>query len=343
MLRVLVCEDSRTYAAALRRTLEHDGDIHVVAVFATAEQALAALPTLQPDLVTMDIELPGMNGLEAVEQIMGTRPTPTLVLSSYVGSETAAAALAAGALEVLAKDDLDLANPSGAAAAAFRRRVELLARARVIRHPRSRLRAPRVPAGAGDGRRAGAIGIVASTGGPQALATVLRALPASFKVPVLVVQHIAAGFVEGLARWLDGAVPLSARLAEEGAKLEPGIWVAPEGAHLKLGRAGRFALDRVGDSGLHRPSGDVLLTSLADRIGAASVAVVLSGMGRDGAAGAQKVLQAGGLAIAQDEKSSAVFGMPKAAVELGVDVVLSPAEIAETLAALQPDHGSGRG
>jgi len=341
-LRVLVCEDSRTYAAALQRTLEHDQDIAVVAVCATAEDALAKLEQLEPDLVTMDIELPGMSGLEAVEYIMGSRPTPILVLSSYVGPQTtaAAAALAAGALDALAKDDLDLTQPGGAAAAAFRGRLKLLARARVIRHPRARLR-PRKPRPRPNGtRRASAVGIVASTGGPQALATVLGSLPADFGVPVFVVQHIAAGFIEGLVTWLDGAVPLPARLAEEGAMPRAGIWVAPEGAHLKLAPSGRLRLDRAADPGPHRPSGDVLLRSIAAVAGAEGVAVVLTGMGRDGAAGALAVQHAGGLALAQDEAGSAVFGMPKAAADLGVEVVLALPEIAQTLADLRPSMRS---
>ncbi|HUZ83921.1 MAG TPA: response regulator, partial [Gaiellales bacterium] len=126
--RLLVCEDSRVYAAGLRRTLEFDGDIAVVAVCGTAEEAIAALPSVAPDLVTMDIELPGMDGLAAVEEIMSSRPVPILVLSAYVGagSDKAVAALAAGALDAVAKDDLDLRDPAGATAAAFRRRVKVL-------------------------------------------------------------------------------------------------------------------------------------------------------------------------------------------------------------------------
>ena len=140
-LRVLVCEDSRVYAAALRRVLEYDGDIAVDAVCATAEEAVAALPRIEPGLVTMDLELPGMDGLEAVGEIMSFRPLPILVLSAHVGprSDKAAAALAAGAIDALAKDDLDLRDPAGAAGAAFRQRVRVLSRARVIRHPRARL------------------------------------------------------------------------------------------------------------------------------------------------------------------------------------------------------------
>jgi two-component system, chemotaxis family, protein-glutamate methylesterase/glutaminase len=179
-LRMVICEDSLTYATALRRLLEHDGDITVVGVCATAEEAIAALPRLDPHLVTMDIELPGMNGLQAVEEIMGSRPLPILVISSRAGrgSDATAAALAAGALDALAKDDLDLREPAGTAAVALRQRVKLLSRARVIRHPRASLRA--MPAIGGTPRRAAVIGICASTGGPQVLARLLEALPGDY-------------------------------------------------------------------------------------------------------------------------------------------------------------------
>ena len=334
-LRVLVCEDSGVYAAGLRRMLEYDGDIEVVAFAATAEEAAAALPGMEPDLLTMDLELPGMDGLRAVEEIMSSRPMPILVLSSYVGprSEMTSAALAAGALDALAKDDLDLRDPAGKAGAAFRHRVRTLSRARVIRHPRARLGIrPHAPV---QGRGASVIGICASTGGPQLLMYLLEALPAEFPIPVLIVQHIAAGFTDGLVRWLDQSVALPVRLATPGAMAMTGASLAPEGAHLMLAAGGRLRLDRLTDAGAHRPSGDVLLTSIADAAGSAGVAVVLSGMGRDGAIGAADVRRRGGLAIAQDEHSSAVFGMPKAATELGVDIVLPPAQIAACLLALR--------
>lgn len=333
--RVVICEDSRTYAAALRRTLEHGGEIEVVDSFTSAEALIAALPKLQPDLVTMDIELPGMGGLEAVEEIMSAGPLPILVLSSHVGPRTqhAAAALAAGALDAIAKDDLDLLNPAGAAATALRRRVRLLSRARVIRHPRARLKArkARTP----DSRAIAAIGICASTGGPPALATLLGGLPRSFRIPVLVVQHISAGFTEGLATWLDGAVPLPVALAVDGARLGPGIWIAPEGAHLVV-RGSRLVLDTTTAAGHHRPSGDQLLLSLAKTFKSHAAAVVLTGMGKDGAAGAQAVRAAGGLVIAQDEATSAVYGMPKVVAEAGADHVLPLEEIAPRLRGFAP-------
>jgi two-component system, chemotaxis family, protein-glutamate methylesterase/glutaminase len=340
-VRVLVCEDSRVYAVALRRMLEYDGDIEVVSVCGTAEKALAALPRLQPDLVTMDVELPGMSGLDAVGEIMGSRPMPVLVLSTYAdfGSDKAAAALAGGALDAIAKDDLDLDDPAGTAGAAFRQRVKTLSRARVIRHPRARLAA--VTHAMGAARRAAVIGVCSSTGGPDMLMFLLTALPADYPVPLLIVQHMAAGFTDGLVAWLDQAVAMPVGVAADGMPAGPGAWIAPHGAHLTLTGSGHLAMDRHTRAGPHRPSGDLLLNSIAEAAGRNSVAVVLSGMGTDGAAGAAAVHRAGGLAIAQDEKSSAVFGMPRAAIDLGVDAVLSPGEIAGQLRRLRAQPLAG--
>ena len=333
---VLICEDSGIYAAALRRTLEYDGDINVISVCGSAEEALAAIRRLRPDLITMDIELPGMDGLTAVEIIMGTRPMPIIVLSSYVGqsSDKAAAALAAGALDAVAKDDLDLARPASMAGAAFRQRIRVISHASVIRHPRARL-AAQAPAADQPPRVASAVGICSSAGGPPVLAQVLGGLPASYPVPILVVQHISSGFTESLAHWLDQKSPLSVRVAEDGQLASPGVWIAPEGAHLVLNVSGRMSLDRTTIVGHHRPSGDVLLTSIATAAGRRGVAVVLTGMGSDGAAGTAAVHAAGGFAITQDEASSAIYGMPKAAFERGVDLALPPDQIVKVLAALR--------
>jgi len=334
--RVLICEDSRTYAAGLSRLLERDAEIEVVGVCETAEQAIARLPALKPNLVTMDLELPGMSGVNAIEQIMGVQPVPILVLSGHVerGSQTALYALAAGALDALPKVDFDLSDPDGVAARALRHRVKLLSGVRVIRHPRARLRQPRAPVYCV--RRASVIGICASTGGPQALAAVLACLPDSFPIPILVVQHIAAGFIDGFAGWLDSEVPLSVRLAVPGEKPSHGVLVAPESAHMVLNARGRIELDRSTVAGPHRPSGDVLLRSIAAAAGADAVAVVLTGMGRDGAEGLREVREAQGLTIAQDEATSAVFGMPRAAAQCGAEHVLALDAIAERLIALHP-------
>jgi two-component system chemotaxis response regulator CheB len=332
--RVLICEDSRTYAAGLSRALERDPLIDVVAICATAEQAIARLPTLKPDLVTMDLELPGMSGVAAIEQIMSLLPVPILVLSGHVKrrSETALAALAAGALDAIPKDELDLADPDGTPAQVLRDRVKLLSNVKVIRHPRARLNGGKAPAEWA--RPASVIGICASTGGPQALAACLAAIPATFAIPILVVQHISPGFAEGFARWLDSQVPLPVGLAAAGANPGPGIWIAPEGGHTVLDKRG-LTLDTSAHPGLHCPSGDVLLRSLAAIAGRNAVAVVLTGMGKDGAEGLAAVRGAGGLTIAQDAATSVVYGMPRAASEGGVDFELPLTEIGPRLRALR--------
>jgi two-component system chemotaxis response regulator CheB len=335
--RVLICEDSQTYAAGLSRLLARDRGIDVVGVCSSAEETIARLAALErkPHLVTMDLELPGMSGGEAIEQIMNVQPVPILVLAGGAerGSRAALKSLGAGALEVLSKDALNLRDPDGPDAQAFRGRVKLLSGVRVLRHPRAALTRLSTPNGSASARRASIIGICASLGGPRALASVLAELPVTFAIPILVVQHIAAGFTEGFVRWLDDQVPLTVRLAGPGLA-GPGIWVAPEGAHLALKGANRLELDERDDSGPHRPSADVLLRSVAAGAGPRGVAVVLTGMGRDGADGLGEVKRAGGLTIAQDEASSAVFGMPKAAAERGAELVLGPVEIGRRLRAL---------
>ncbi len=337
--RVLICDGSVTYATGLSRLLRRDPEIEVVGVCTGAEETIARLAQVEPKphLVTMDLELPGMSGGDAIEEIMSNRPVPILVLAGVErGSDKALASLAAGALEVLSKDALDLRDPNGVDAEAFRKRVKMLSGVRVLHHPRGGINRRRRSAdGPTPPRGASVIGICASAGGPHALAAVLAEVPATFTIPILVVQHIGPGFITGFAEWLDDQVPLPVRLARPGP-VAAGIWVAPDGAHLTLDRANRLVLDAHGDAGLHRPSADVLLRSVAAGAGADAVAVVLTGMGRDGAGGLAEVKRAGGLTIAQDEASSAVFGMPKAAAECGVELVLGPAPIGRRLRTLRP-------
>jgi two-component system chemotaxis response regulator CheB len=183
--------------------------------------------------------------------------------------------------------------------------------------------------------RSQVIGICASTGGPRALADVLGQLPADYGIPILVVQHMTPGFTTGLVAWLDRELAMPVCLACDGQVLAPGVWFAPDGAHLKLEATRRLGLDNDTTAGHHRPSGDVLLWSLARVAGARAVAVVLTGMGRDGAEGLAAVAAAGGRTIAQDEQSSGVYGMPRVAAERGAKTVLAPAAIGEELAALE--------
>jgi two-component system chemotaxis response regulator CheB len=181
---------------------------------------------------------------------------------------------------------------------------------------------------------ASVIGICASTGGPHALRAVLSALPSEFELPVLVVQHMTAGFTQSLVQWLDDVIPLPVRLAADGVPATAGVWVARDGSHLVLDGRRLIRLDTQTDAGVHRPSGDVLLRSLAQHEGAGAVAVILSGMGSDGAAGLAAVADAGGATIAQDEATSAIYGMPKAAAEHGAKLILPLDRIGPALSRL---------
>lgn len=184
-------------------------------------------------------------------------------------------------------------------------------------------------------REASVVAIAASTGGPAALMTVLAGLPRDFPLPVLVVQHISPGFVDGLANWLDRVVALPVRLAEEGQLVSSGVWLAPDAAHLRIADNGRLSLDGRTNPSPHRPSADVLLTSVAECAGSGAVSVVLTGMGRDGAAGTAAILAAGGLTLAQDRASSVIYGMPRAAAECGAESVLALDDIAGALRGLR--------
>lgn len=356
-IRVVICDDSRTYVMALTRVLEAEGDIKVVRSYASAEQLLRGIESLRPDLVTMDLDLPGMDGVAATRRIMAEHPVPVVVVSAHTGagSVQAAEALAAGAVDVLHKQEIHLGGATSAVAVALRRRLRRLSRVRVDRRPRGGTRAeapapapapvarrrrapapPPAPAPAGTWRPHDihVIGIAASTGGPSALRAVLGALPAQLELPVFVVQHMTEGFTEGLVRWLDATVPPKVRLGAEGATAIPGVWLAPDGAHLVVGAGLQMHLDRRTPPDPHRPSADVLFRSLARDAGAGAAVAVLTGMGADGALGVSAVVAAGGLAIAQDAASAAVDGMPLAAARAGAQRVLPLDAIGPALAAL---------
>ena len=355
-VRIAICEDSRAYAEGLRRFLETDRGLEVVMVASCAEDLLGELPVVRPELITMDLELPGLDGVEAIRQIMATMPIPIVVVSThgnYGGDQLADAALAAGAIEALSKAELSLDSRLTPQAVALRRRLARLARAGAA--PRAwpalgapapppalrRPSAPRAPGAAGAVPRSGlatVVGIAASAGGPAALAEVLGALPADFGLPVLVVQHITDGFAAGLAEWLDGVVAVPVRLACEGELAGTGVAIAPDGAHLLLAADGRLQLDRRMVRGTHRPSGDVLLGSLAAVAGRCAIAVVLTGMGRDGADGVAAVREAGGVVLTERSEQAHLPGMPTAAAQAGA-IPLARADIGRLLASLAAGNG----
>lgn len=336
--RIVLCEDSRTFAEGLTRFLEQDPDLRVVGRAASGAAALAMVATLDPDLVLMDLELEDGDGTLAVRRIMERHPRPIVVLSAHTprGSRRAAGALAAGALDAVSKADVSITEPLRPRAVAFRRQLKRLSLARVGGRRRAARGGTAVGGGPALGRPASVVAVAASTGGPQALEALLRGLPAAFAVPVLVVQHISTGFLDGLVDWLDERAALPVRRARAGAAAGAGVWFAPEGAHLVVDDRMRTQFDTQSVAGYHRPAADVLLSSVARVAGARGVSVVLTGMGSDGAQGTAAVRSARGLTIAQDEASSVIYGMPRAAAEAGAELVLPLERIASALTGLVP-------
>jgi two-component system chemotaxis response regulator CheB len=315
MIRVVIAEDSPVVAEIVRAVLEQDPEFRVVGVARHGAEAVALTRTLRPDLVTMDIHMPVLDGIEATRAIMEEAPTPILVISSAVHEESTLAfrAIQAGAVDVIEKPLAPLQDQYA--------RLDLVRRARMvsgitpIRRLRRRTGAVEEPVQLRTGH---VLGIAASTGGPAALLAVLSALPREFPCPILVVQHIAHGFLHGLVDWLGGQVGMPVRVAERGEVVKPGAVVfAPEEHHMLLAPDRRIVLTRDPPIDGHRPSATALFESIAESCGRSAVGVVLTGMGRDGARGLLKLRESGGRALCQDEASSLIYGMPRAAIENG--------------------------
>ena len=333
-IRVLLVDDSPSVRAVLRRFFAKTADLKVVGEAEDGAQAVAAVLEVEPHVVVMDLQMPVMDGYAAIERIMAVRPTPIVVLSSRANRnqmQTAFEAMRRGALEVLPKPEDTPSWQQLAESLPDTVRAVAEARAQPLA---SRPRAPRAapPVATPVALRYVAIG--ASTGGPAAIRELLAEIPAEVPVSFLIVQHIAAGFEVGFADWLNKEFPLDVRLARDGERPPPGaVRLAPGGAHLLLEPDGVLRLDsgtpaRRG----HRPSADELFLSCAQSCPQQVAGVILTGMGADGAEGLLALRQAGGLTLAQDEASSAVFGMPKVALERGAaDVALPPRDLARAL------------
>jgi len=321
-LRVLVADDSPLARAMLREILESDPDIAVVGEARDGREAVDLAHALSPDIVTMDLRMPVLDGIGAITEIMATKPLPILVVSSASDAEDAYVAVQRGALETLAKPDLSAKARSELVA-----KVRTLAQSRVLTHlrpgkapgPDATYRGTWSPATtAGEPAKNPTFAIASSTGGPQALARILSALPADFPCPVLIAQHISDGFAPGLVQWLSTVSKLRVRLAVGGETPLPGeVFVSPSECNLSLSPAHRLALVQATDRQIFHPVCDVLFSSVATACGRRSVGIILTGMSEDGVRGIEAIWQAGGRTIAQDESSSVVFGMNKLAIERG--------------------------
>jgi two-component system, chemotaxis family, protein-glutamate methylesterase/glutaminase len=346
--RILVVEDSPTVRQRLVDILRSDPDIELVGEAEDGKRAIELCQQYRPDAITMDMMLPLMSGLAATEYIMAHCPTPILVVSASTNRGELFKiyeALAAGAVDVLEKPTGDEAE--GVWERRFLSAVKLVARIRVITHPRARLAGLRkpapevVPLSTGPSRPAqkyDVVAIGASTGGPGAIVEILRALPAEFQLPILLVLHINEPFGTAFADWLDGQTSRRVACPKDGAPLASAIgrvMVAPGDRHLVV-REGRLHLTTDLERHSCRPSVDVLFESVALEHGASAVACLLTGMGKDGALGLLKIRQAGGTTIAQDETTSVIYGMPREAAMLGAAThILRLGEIAPRLASLE--------
>lgn len=343
MIKVLVVEDSPVVREFLVHILGSDPAIRVVGTAHDGEEAIEAIARTQPDVITMDVHMPKMNGLDATRRIMETCPTPIVVVSGSTDPREVATtfeAMEAGALAVLRRP-AGLGHPDyEATARELVQTVKLMSEVKVVRRwPRARRDPVARPAQARLDHAPGKVRIVAlgaSTGGPPVLQTILSQLPGDFPAPVLVVQHMAAGFVRGFIEWLAHSSRLSIHLAAHGEQILPGhVYVAPDELQMKVERGGRIALTRDAPENGLRPAVSYLFRSVAEVYGSDAVAGMLSGMGRDGADELKLLKDMGAATFAQDKDSSVVHGMPGEAIKLGAATfVLPPEKIAAVLSRL---------
>lgn len=319
--RVLIVEDSAVVREQLRRLIAADPRLEVAAAVESAEEALRILDRVSPDVISLDICLPGMQGFEATRRIMAQRPTPIVIVSaSLAGDEVRLTmeALKCGALAAVEKP-VAAGHPEHAEMA--RRlctQLSIMSEVRVVRQRMLVTPAP-VPAVRPHLARCrfGVLGLAASTGGPNALLEVLRGLGADFPIPVVIVQHMTPAFVSGFGRWLSDAGNLPVEVVASRTQMVPGrVYLAPADRHVVVDRV-CVGLDGSAPVGPHRPSADVLFRSMARNLGQAGLGVLLTGMGEDGAGGLLELWRAGGYTIAEDESTAVVYGMPGTAARLG--------------------------
>jgi two-component system chemotaxis response regulator CheB len=345
MIRVLVVDDSPVIREFLVDILGADPEIKVTGTASNGEDAIQAVEEQSPDVITMDIHMPRMSGIEATRRIMETYPTPIVIVSGSQDPaevQTTFHAMEAGALAILEKP-VGKGHPRHPdAVRELIQTVKLMSEVKVIRRwprtPRKLLTCPVVPEVnfKKATKKIQMVAVGASTGGPPVIQTILSDLSKDFPAPILIVQHMAVGFIPGFVEWLDCQSNLSIHIATHGEQALPGhVYIAPDGLQMKADRGGKILLSRDGPENGHRPSVSCLFRSVANVYGENAVGVLLTGMGRDGAQELKLMKDEGAIAIVQDRESCVVYGMPREAVHLGAATyILSLDKIAGALTTL---------
>lgn len=342
-IKVLITDDSVFFSQQLKELLESDPLVQVVGIASNGGESVEKVLDLKPDIITMDIEMPLMGGLDAIEKIMGVTPTPILVLSEYTNAKSSFEALNKGALEVVSKSEIDLENPE-----VILGKIKLLSQIKVITHVRGKLSDKRKDLGSSKSLEKKSFNkvvlIASSTGGPKTLSSILERLDNDFSMPIVIAQHMSEGFIEGMAEWLDSVTDLKVKVAENGETIKIGYaYVSPVLENLTVTSDLKLKLLSGEPDAIYRPSCNMLLDSGALSLGSNAVGLILTGMGSDGALGMEKIKSRGGVTIAQDESSSAIFSMPQSAIERGsVDYVLGLDGIVERLNLLSSESFNGK-
>lgn len=332
-LRVMIVEDSHVMREFLEFVISQDPRLEVVASVSTGEEALRKLERVRPDVISMDIHLPGINGFEACTRIMEDWPTPIVIVSASIKPtdiENTMKALSAGALSVVEKpvamghQDYEVLTERLCTQLAIMSQVKVVRQRRKPAYHGDRSPQSSVDAGEATLGRVAMVGIVASTGGPNALHQVLGPLARDFPIPILVVQHISASFAQGFVDWLNSICELNVVAAEAGMRPVGGnIYVAPAEHHMVL-ESGRLRLCNDDPVCAQRPSGTVLLRSMARELGRHGLGILLTGMGEDGAQGLLEMRNRGAHTISESAETAVVFGMPAAAERLGASGEVLP-------------------
>ncbi|HUN87564.1 MAG TPA: chemotaxis response regulator protein-glutamate methylesterase [Terriglobales bacterium] len=348
-VKVLVVDDSALMRKLIPQMIERDGSIHVVGTALDGEFALEKIPELKPDVVTLDLDMPRMDGMETLRKIMRRHPLPVIVVSAHSkeGAMATFKALSFGAIDFVSKP-LDPTSHMDQIADELIAKIKAAAKGQIVQLPEPQLKPRKTRSALRNGVPTKIVAIGVSTGGPQALHYVISQLPADFPGAILIVQHMPEGFTEMFARRLDETCAIEVKEAKSGDLLLPGrALVCPGNRHMKAKRMplGDVVLLTEGERvNGHRPSADVLLHSVGYEFGERAIGILMTGMGEDGAEGLGTIKNCGGLTIAQSEESCVVYGMPRAAVDRGHAMrVVSLEALANTLQAQCRDKSKAAG